>query len=276
MNLPFKLYHIFKKKSLNLKKLLHYSNLIVLYKIKFRTYFKKKRNWVAGRVACLGQDVLILLDSKANLINIQKGRIDYITELNQNKKIKPNILKVESMLQNKLIITLIEQQIYIPWYSKNPPLFFLMDSYSELTDQLFENKINNWRFCSNYNDLLHDNYFHNNYHSKGLLDTNQLIKYYKDFFFLIRKKYKNIPIFFLHFPVKLDARERFKFRYIEIKHAIDIISIDFKNFYSIEVPEEVIDWPEIKSIGIEDFPYHFNKATYLNFALQIKNIISSN
>ena len=70
MNIFFKLYHILNIKILNLKKLLHYSNLIVLYKIKYHTYFKKKRNWVAGRVACLGQDVLILLDLKASLFKI--------------------------------------------------------------------------------------------------------------------------------------------------------------------------------------------------------------
>jgi len=274
MNVIYKIYNILNTKFPFFGKYFYCFNFIFLLKIKYREFFKKRGNWVAGRVACLGQDVLLLLDLKDNLVNIQKGRIDYIIDLSKNKKIQPKIVAVESILKNKSVITFIEQQIFIPWFSKKPPLFFLIDSYSELTDQLFEHKIKKWKFCSNYNDLLHDNYFHDNYNSKGLLDTNHLIKIYKDFFFLFRKSYKNVPIIFLHFPVKLDNRERFKLRYIEIKKAIDILAKEFTNFHIIEVDENIVDWPEIKSIGMENFPYHFNKETYINFASQIKRIIS--
>jgi hypothetical protein len=50
---------------------------------------------------------------------------------------------------------------------------------------------------------------------------------------------------------------------------IDKIKTEFQPFYSFEVDENIVDWPEEIMPGLENFPYHYNKTTYTNLAKQV-------
>ena len=241
------------------------------YKLRKKAKSKNK-DWIFGRVACMGQDVLKLTGSQTPLYNIQKGRVDYLYNLHHNTKLHTKTSKVVEFMSRKDIIPLIAQQEIFEWKSIGLPKLIFMDSYSELTDQLFVNREKHWCFCSNYSDLLHTPEFTNNFEVKGLIAIEDIENQYRDYFELLRERFPDTPIIFMHFPVKLDNREKFKIRYRSIQDAIERISKEFPHFYSISVDEKIIDWPEEKLPGIENFPYHFNNRTYQDFAEQIQSI----
>ena len=214
-----------------------------------------------GRVACLGQDVYKLTGTSIPLVNYQKARVDYVNEISNKPHLKSNTLKVYKFINRKDIRNLILQQEIFNFFQK-PPIALYMDSYSELTDQRFEEKIKKWAFNANFQDINHNKDFNGKFKSLGLLSESDLLDSYNSFFKTFRRKYGAVPIIFIHFPVKLDVREKFKLRYIEIKNAIDILKNEFQPFYSWEVDEYLVDWPEEYSFENQKFPYHYNKKTY--------------
>lgn len=228
--------------------------------------------WVAGRTACLGNDVFALLKTPYKLFNMQKGRIDYILEVGLHPEVSARPLGMSRFLSRTDIFPLVLQQSGKAWFDARPPEALFMDSYSELTDQIFVHRVKKWKFCCNYSDLIHSMEFEQKFISAGLISVESMTEVYREFFEFVRRLWNNIPIVFLHFPVKLDSREKFRERSRAIQKSISEIQMSFPPFYSLEVPEHIVDWPEIKIPGLEKFPYHYNKQTYQAFAEQIKSI----
>jgi|LakMenEpi03Aug12_release.lakeMendotaPanAssembly.Ray.scaffolds.fasta_scaffold220332_2 hypothetical protein len=233
-----------------------------------RRIFKiSKEEWIMGRIACMGQDVLKLLNIGVPILNVQKGRIDLISQKSKNivrtAQIVPFIYRDD-------IKDLILQQELLYGNMMKPPIALYMDSFSDLTDQLFLHRKKRWSFCANFSDINHTMEFKKKFEVIGLLSMDSLIEHYRFFFNLFRQRYPSVPIIFMHFPVKLDKREKFNFRYKKIKEAIDILEKEFQQFYSFTVDEEIVNWPEELIPGLEKFPYHYNKETYQNLANQIK------
>jgi hypothetical protein len=224
-----------------------------------------------GRVACLGQDVFKLLNLNPPLINTQKGRIDFLSDVLNNLNCKPHTNDTLKYINRNDIKGLILQQELFCKYKK-PPVALYMDSYSELTDQRFFHKKNKWSFYVNYSDIAHSEEFKGKFDSQGLLGLSEMMDQYYQFFSLFRLNYGSVPIIFIHFPVKLESREKFILRATEIKNTIDILKNDFQPFYSIEVNDEFVDWPKANSSEKQSFPYHYNLDTYVYFANQIKNL----
>jgi hypothetical protein len=255
--------------ALTIKKKLAYK----FYKFKLRGILKSRsKDWIFGRVACMGQDVLSLLGYKEFLYNTQKGRVDYLLDLfvKDNYNAKTNhILKY---IKRKDLHSLIQQQEFFSWNQLGLPKLIYLDSYSELTDQLFINKREHWGFCSNYSDVHISDEFDNSFEGKGLLPINEIEENYCRFFEFLTKKFPNTPIVFLHFPVKLDNRLKFKDRYNCILNSIEKLETQFVNLHSIKINDEIVDWPEVKISGIENFPYHYNQATYFEFVNKIKEL----
>lgn len=242
----------------------------ILYFIKMRL-LNRNRNWIMGRVACMGIDVFKLLNIDTSVLNIQKGRVDYLNSFFENSKNRTQAYKVYSNIKRNDIKSLIFQQQFGYGTKNKPPLMLYMDSFSELTDKRFFYMGNKWSFCANYSDINHSSKFKRKFVSEGFLHQDNLIEQYNKFFSFFRKTYGNAPIVFLHFPVKLDSRENFKIRYLKIKEAIDKVKDKFKPFYSFEVDEKIVDWPEDSSNELKNFPYHYNKETYQNLTDQIRS-----
>jgi hypothetical protein len=250
----------------NLIRKFEFRILFALFLIK-RRFLNSNNDWIMGRVACMGRDVLKLLEINSELINVQKGRIDHLDNIWKSNNNKLSLNKVLPFIKRDDIKFLIFQQKISYKFMKNKPLMLFMDSYSELTDQEFFNKKEKWSFFANYTDINHTKKFKSNFDSKGLIDVNILYQKYMSFFKKFRELYKDVPIVFLHFPVDLDNREKFKNRHSDIKDIINCIKIEFEDFYSFEVNKNIVDWPEDKNI--DNFPYHYNKETYIDLANQI-------
>lgn len=245
----------------------------LIYKYKAAHILKSRnRSWIFGRVACMGQDVFNLLGRNEFLYNTQKGRVDYLLNVYSNDHYNTRASTVIKYINRKDLHSLIWQQEFFSWKKLGMPKLIYFDSYSELTDQLFINKKDNWAFCSNYSDITISEEFKRDFMIKGLLPLEEIEENYKLFFKTLIKTFPDTPIVFLHFPVKLDKRLIFKERYNCILNSIEKLEEEFNNFHSIKIDEEIVDWPEGKTKGIENFPYHYNKATYLAFAKKLKEL----
>lgn len=227
---------------------------------------------VWSRTACLGNDSLALVKLNGVLqFNIQKGRIDYLSELIlTGKSITPQYENLDFVIRND-IKTLILQQFFIQFKLPKRPFFLLMDSYSELTDQKFVSKKNsNSFFFANYKDLAHS--YNDEIKCEGLLEMNEkLYNYYDIFFSEFRRIYPEIPIVFIHFPKKLDERPKFTQRSDFIENTVRKVSTKFDFFFIVEIPGYLVDFnPKDK------FPYHYSKSVYSYVADVINKLIKSN
>ncbi len=74
----------------------------------YRKYYRFKSFKVLGRTACLGNEIIKHMGWEKNYINHQKSRIDYLLELNQNKKVAPNPNEIINYLKHKFVIGAIE------------------------------------------------------------------------------------------------------------------------------------------------------------------------
>jgi hypothetical protein len=245
----------------------------------YRLYFRyrkiiksKQKDWILGRVACLGQDVFKLTGCQMELYNTQKGRVDYLTCLENAKSIHARTSQIAMFIDRLDIVRLIAQEEIFRWKSIGLPQLIYMDSYSELTDQLFIHRKRRYWFCANYSDLSHTKKFNARFEVKGLIPNEDIEIEYRKFFHLLQERFPGTPVLFIHFPVKLDSREKFQVRYSFIKKAIEQIASEYPNFYSISADENVIEWPEEKVPGLENFPYHFNQGTYQALAEQVKHL----
>lgn len=226
--------------------------------------------WVLGRAACMGTDVFRLLNTGQTLVNVQKGRVDYLVDVVSHDRLRARASSVAKFMERRDILPLIAQQQSRRWMKARAPQAVFMDSFSELTDQLFEHRVKGWRFCCNYSDLSHGPEFDRTFEAKGFLPTEQLHERYRQFFHLVVQRWGQIPIIFLHFPVKLDRRALFRDRYQSIIDAVRRVESEFNNVYSIAVDEEIVDWPVARGKGVEEFPYHYNTKTYETIAMKVR------
>ncbi len=220
------------------------------------------KNVFPARVACLGKDVF----QNSALLNKQKLRLDvYLRQLKSGRapiynKISPYILRHD-------ILPLIVQQCVEPWSIKliKRSRFFVIDSYSELTDQEFRHRQDGWSFCANYSDINYDTDFNTHYECLGLLPNDRIQGNYAEFFKWLRSINPKISIVFINFPTNLDSREKFRERGEIIYHAIE--SLKLENIYNLKVNESLVT-----SDASDKFPYHFSSFTKNEFIALLDQI----
>jgi hypothetical protein len=232
-----------------------------LYRLKY-----EKNKWVFSRVACLGKDVIKILKIDFPIFNLQKGRSDYIVNSLNHKNITPKVNIVSKyMLRKDIIPMLFQQKLIRNVFKLHEPEFIFIDSFSELTDQQFIHKIYKWMFNINYTDI---NIKHpkiwSQFKCNGLLPDSEIEENYKKFFNKLRRHFGDIPIIFIHYPSKLDQREKFIKRSEVIKKSISKLKPSFEPFYDIYADNAVVDFCED-----DKFPYHYSDKTYKNIASKI-------
>jgi hypothetical protein len=222
-------------------------------------------DWILGRHACLGRDVIKMSYIKTPVFNNQKGRVDFWLSCFKQSSLRTRTVELAPFLRRKDMIPILRQQEYCNKLPKHPPRFVYMDSLSELVDQLFINKKDGWGGCCYYSDINHSKQFEDNFEQKGLIDISQLESSYRNFFDQIREQYGEVPIVFLHFPSVLERRDKFLGRGQVILSVIEKLAQEYKNLYSIAIDENIVTSPIDVAPEMKDFPYHYNKETYVEF-----------
>lgn len=177
----------------------------------YRRQYRFRRIKILGRVACLGSEIINRLRLQKSLINHQKSRVDFLLEISNNPRIKPIAKKIYPFLARSYIAGTIKQQ-ESDFFSYKKPDFIFMDSFSELTDQMFVEKNTRKIFLANYSDVKHDKNFISRFDNNGLLSIDDLYQNYDLFFSKISFIYPNVKVIFIHFPTVLDTRYSFRER----------------------------------------------------------------
>ncbi len=221
-----------------------------------------------GRYACLGVAVLNQLGRGSKFHNVQKGRSDYLLQLLADASVKCQPACVRPFLSREYIAPVIDQQVHIcPDFA---PEMILVDSFSDLTDQVFRHRAQGWKFCCNYQDLAHGPDFDEIFESLGLLNLGELEANYRRLLGLIEARWPGTPVVYLHFPDALEQRETFLTRAKIIREVVARCAADCHNFYSFSVPASVVKPPDEVEPGLKDFAYHYNMGTYAAFADMIR------
>jgi len=222
--------------------------------------------WILSRTACLGNDVFERLPLPYDRFNMQKGRADYIVKASNEGSFACKPFYVYPYLNLEDILTFLFQQKNIRFFKqRSKPRFIYMDSYSELTDQLFVHKTRGFGFCVNYSDLkVKEAGVWSEFQCLGLIPVADLKRHYESLFSYLRKTYGDVPIIFIQFPTKLDDREKFKQRGEAILKVIREIKHNYAPFYEFQAEEALIDFHKA-----DNFPYHFNDRTYDDLAEKI-------
>jgi hypothetical protein len=235
----------------------------------YHKHYRFKRFRVLGRTACLGNEIIKQMGWNKNYINHQKSRVDYLIELHKDKNISPNPKEIIKYLKHKFIIGTIKQQKNNFFDYQNPDII-VMDSFSELTDQLFVNINTNQKFLANYSDINHS-LLPNYYKCNGLIEDN-LLKTYDDFFSMVSLKYSNIPLYFIHFSTVLDNRDKFKNRGEMILKIIDQLSIKYSFINIIKVNGALVSHANTDNEEFNSLPYHYSANTYKEYVLKFQKI----
>jgi hypothetical protein len=220
-----------------------------------------------GRYACLGADVMRCLQPSRPVVNVQKGRVDYMTDCWRDRQSRARTLRVVGHMKREEILgCILQQELLFDWGAPERPVGLLMDSMAELGDQRFFSKSNDWSFLSSYSDLAHSKVFEASFGSDRLLAADKLEGSFDLFFEQFRQRFGDVPIFYLHFPTRLEQRQKFVDQHWAIREALDRIRPRFESLYSISVDEKIVCRDGDAEKGMEDFPYHYNRETYQAFA----------
>lgn len=220
-----------------------------------------------GRHACLGDDVLRVLKPRYRRLNVQKGRIDYMMDCWRDPSQRARSAVVAShIVRSDVVPCILQEEVLYEWMTPRRPLALFMDSMAEHADQRFYHHRERWSFISSYTDVSHSADFARSFDNSGLLSLQSVREHFGGFFECFRTRYGNLPIFYLHFPIKLDARPKFKARAEAIRHVVDCLAARFQPLFSLAVDDSVVDWDGNRTPEMEHFPYHYNQRTYLAFA----------
>ncbi len=241
--------------------------LVIRHRLRWR--FTRKE-WFLGRHACLGYDSLSLIAKVPKRLNFQKGRVDLLLSLLQMPSPKPRISVLKDFMLRQDILPLIKQLEFFDSLPKKAPKFIFMDSFAELTDQLFCNKRDGWLFACAYSDIKHTPQFENEFESCGLLALEELEEHYIQLFELFLLRWGVVPILFLHFPITLEHRQLYLDRYKAIIGVIDRLTKRFPNLLPIRIDESEVTWPDLASEELKNFPYHYDPKTYEKFKAELK------
>ncbi|WOB10077.1 hypothetical protein [Piscinibacter gummiphilus] len=201
--------------------------------------------------------------------NIQKGRVDYLLDVwdAPARRCQPELVKPH-LAREHIAPTVDQQADLCPTF---PPEIVFIDSFSELTDQTFRHKVGGWTFCCNYLDLAHTEAFSDEFESLGPMDLSALDAAYDEMLKRIATRWPGVPVVYLHFPDALETREKFQQRARHIRDVVQSCEQRHDHLFAFSVPSTVVQRPEVLEPGLEDFPYHYNQATYDTFAEMIGN-----
>lgn len=247
---------------------------VVFYRATIRRINKKLigGDKIVSRTACLGDDIINrLYGNTIENINFPKNRVDLLNSETNNKISLMSLYKMFNrydILSNSIYM---QNKIF---YDKDiKPKAIIFDSFSELTDQKFTHKTKTFSFYCNFSDLNSDSKcFKQNIIIEGLLNMEDMEKYYQLAFQKCIDTWGNVPIIFIHFPTKLDKREQFVKRGHYIKKTVEKLSYQFKNLYSISIDDSVVNFANIGDDEYRKLPYHYNDQTYIEFVMKIKQL----
>ena len=225
---------------------------------------------ILGRHACLGADVLALMRPGPSVINVQKGRVDYMLDCWKNPAVRARTGEaVAHVSREEIVPCVVQEELLYDWCSPERPQALFMDSMAELADQRFAHKRNGWSFLCVYGDTTRSKELTHTFESRGLLPLESMEVVLRSFFGEVRRRFGEIPIFYLHFPTALETRTKYIVRARVIRKTVDNLTAVFPRLHSVSVDESIVTFAEDAPANMQEFPYHYSRATYVEFARKL-------
>lgn len=228
----------------------------------FSNHFSDKK--ILFRTACLINTPINNFNN-GYFQNFQKMRIDVLYKIRKNELSPPRFFNI--WLFKPFLYTVFIQQMKSFWTNVKEKDILIMDSYSELTDQLFIKNKN--AFLGHYNDI--DSKFKlKGFSCCGLLNEKEIEKYYILFFNELFTVNPNLKVYFFTYPTVKEERVKYINRSRIIRDVIKSLAVRYKIiFYDLDDYEYEIKNEE------ESFPYHYNSEFYEYLSEELKKILNS-
>ena len=228
----------------------------------FSSYFSDTK--VLFRSACLINTPIKNI-SKNHYLNFQKLRVDVLYKIKNNNLTQPKIFDL--FLLKPFLFTVYFQQLMSFWEKVKEKEILIMDSYSELTDQLFLNGKN--VFLAHFNDVK-SSYASKGITCEGLLKEDEIYNYYKLFFDELFFVNPNLTVYFFTYPIIKESREKYIRRSKLIKDAIKLLSTEYNIvFFDLDKLDYYLREDD------EIFPYHYNSEFYIQVSKILEGLISA-
>lgn len=224
-----------------------------------------KKTVILSRTACLGRELIDLKYGTKNVFiwNQQKTRVDVFMDWIFGQP-RPKWKVVRPFIKREDLLLFMKQQEHLPWlHLQKKPDLIVMDSLSELLDQKFTHKKEDWSFCAYHSDVDKDASFVQTFDNNGLLKLEEFEKAYETFFEWLTKTYPNTDIIFIHYPTAwVSAKER-EFEILRVLKSLE------KTYpiYNICLPESKVEWDNDNK-----FLYHFTENTKKSFVKEWQKV----
>lgn len=234
--------------------------------------------WVLNRTACLGSDVLKIAFPEiksARRFHLQKVRIDYLAEhigtgLFRRRNLIP--LSVRSAMVREDGWGHVNQQNSYLIGQRHPPIFCLIDSYSELTDQKFVDTKSGSYFHANYSDVSEEALADGSIFCEGPLNLDDAMEHFENFISSIKRSWGPVPIFLLAYPKDLESRQKFLTRAVQLDSIFEVLTHTYENVHLIAGPAGTVEADEKEIVQDEVFPYHYGERVKQELA---RNLLES-
>lgn len=220
-----------------------------------------------SRTACLGNFVYANLDvGDLVRVNAMKGRIDYLMAANVDPKTRVDVADAvrHTVVEHRNWLLPLYRQLEMDFFKHRHIKALMMDSWSELTDQLFVSARTGRAFCNNYRFIDHCDGADSDYICKGLLPIEAMEEQYRRFFQKVQEAYGELPIVYLLFPTKFERRPKFLERAAAIERIVRSIASNMPNMRVLAPDPSCVE-----RHGDDDHPYHFTPETYRVFAKEV-------
>ena len=245
------------------------------FRVKKAVFTFDKEPWVLCRTACLGNDVRNLALPGLPFLNFQKGRVDRLENLffGGGRERPVPLIARGFLLRKDVWDLLVELNQVLSSANSLPPCAILIDSYSDLTDQLFQTRWTNGWFFANYGDVKNRT---PNLRRLGLLNLDHHHKSWRKIVTLLTQKWPGVPIFLLTYPTFFETRKKFLERAETISLSWEKIAGEFDNVYCVHLPPStaVKNFEDDRSPG-DNFPYHYGPKVVRRLARMVSQRLES-
>jgi hypothetical protein len=213
-----------------------------------------------SRTACFGSDVILQTALKTKVYNVQKARLDLLSE----KQI-PKVISIKNLfalfglvrrnITNLEIVQLLCRQQMLRFWSFRNVKAIILDTYSDLTDQEFIDN-QNCRFFLHHSDVISDRLQDGNLQAHGLIHPEKFAYSLDLFMKIVEERFGTVPVIFIVFPTLKEKREKFIKQNEAIVEILNRAREKYSNLKIISLGSEY----QLTSEDLKDpYVYHYGR-----------------
>lgn len=213
---------------------------------------------VLGRISCMGGHIMRRFDHTAEVASLYKAKTELMLRWLAGEPL-PKADPLKQYMFRDDVWALVKEQENFCWINPSfKPDYIILDSFSDVKDQEFRNKIEGWSWCAVDTDMNMTPEFLSRYEMLPFPSSEEIEGSLDSLFSLIKTKY-DVPVIYLHYTTKFERREEFADRGEGLIESLDKLSIKYPFVHSIHLPYEKVFQEK------DGDPYHVNNETLYSY-----------